>query len=325
MNKKERAALSLLAMQRHSWEQGTAMQAFLEWGRMDVVVSMAHEAVYRAMEDGRAATIGVTDAITDPCSVGEALIAACELTHDPMLEEGRDRLLVWALQKAARNPDGVLYHLNTSKQFWADSMYMLPPFLAAAGYVEEALTNFYGYWNALFDEKAALMCHMWDDEKGVYIREAHWGGANGWALASMARMIGLLPEAGYGEDIERIKHMAVTLLEGVTRYMRDDGLYHDVVDDPESFAETNLSQMTAYTIYRGIAEGWLDEAWKKKADHMRLAANEKVNEFGFVAGVCGAPTFDKPGFSPEGQAFYLLMETAAERMEKRKRTHCIPY
>lgn len=318
MNKKERAALSLLAMQRHSWEQGTAMQAFLEWGKTDVVVSMAHEAVYRALEDGRAASIGVTDAITDPCSVGEALIAACELTHDPMLEEGRDRLLAWALQRAPRNRDGVLYHLNTGKQFWVDSMYMLPPFLAAAGYYEEALRNFYGYWNALFDEKAALMRHMWDDENRVYIRAAHWGSGNGWALASMARMIGLLPADIYGGDIERMKHMATTLLGGVTSYMREDGLYHDIVDDPESFVETNLSQMAAYTIYRGLAEGWLDEVWREKADRMRQAANKKVTEFGFVSGVCGAPTFDKPGFSPEGQAFYLLMETAAEWAEKRE-------
>ena len=71
-NKMENAARALLCMQRHSWEQGMAMQAFLEWGKMDVVTALAHEAVYRRMEDGRAATIGFMDAVTDPCSVGEA-------------------------------------------------------------------------------------------------------------------------------------------------------------------------------------------------------------------------------------------------------------
>lgn len=315
MNKKERVALSLLSMQRHSWEQGTAMQAFLEWGKMDTVISMAHEAVYRAMEDGRAATIGVTDAITDPCSVGEALLAACKATEDPFLEKGKDALLEWALKKGGRNAEGVLYHLNTSKQFWVDSMYMLPPFLAAAGYYREALTNFYGYWNALFDPKAVLMCHMWDDEKKIYKKATHWGSGNGWALASMARMIGLLPKEKYAADIDRIREMALTLLNGVTKYQREDGLFHDVVDDPNTFVETNLAQMTAYTIYRGIHDGWLDDTWKEKADRMRAAANAKVNAFGFVEGVCGAPTFDKYGFSPEGQAFYILMETAAEKLE----------
>ena len=317
MTVKEKAALGLLSMQRHSWEHGTAMQAFLEWGKMEVVIPMAHEAVYRAMEDGRCATIGVTDAITDPCSVGEALIAACKATGDPFLEKGKDALLTWALHKAGKNEEGVLYHLNTSHQFWVDSMYMLPPFLAAAGYYKEALANLYGYWNALFDKEAALMCHMWNDDTHTYIRDAHWGTGNGWALAGMARVIGLLPEAEYAEDIARIQGMVKELLNGVIKFMREDGLFHDVVDDPNTFIETNTAQMTAYTIYRGIFDGWLDAGWKEKADCMRKAANGKMNAHGFVEGVCGAPTFDKYGFSPEGQAFYVLMETAAEKLEEK--------
>ena len=40
------------------------------------------------------------------------------------------------------------------------------------------------------------------------------------------------------------------------------------------------------------------------ADKLRQAAESKVNKFGFVADVCGAPTFDKAGFAPEGQAFF---------------------
>ena len=47
------------------------------------------------------------------------------------------------------------------------------------------------------------------------------------------------------------------------------------------------------------------------ADSMRAAAQNAVDDFGFVHDVCGAPAFDKPGFSPEGQAFNLLMELAS--------------
>ena len=313
-NRQEKAARCLLAMQRHSWEQGCAMQAFYEWGRMEEVTALAYEAVYRRMEDGRLATIGVTDAITDPCSVGEALIAACRATNDPKLIEGKEALLQWALQKAPRNERGVLYHLNTSEQFWVDSMYMLPPFLAAAGCCAEALTNLSGYYEALYDKKAGLMCHMWDDAAKAYIRDAHWGSGNGWALASMARMIGLLPEE-YADEIEKIKGMAGTLLERTLAYMRPDGLFYDVLDDETTFVETNFSQMAAYTIYRGMSDGWLPESLLPKAEKMRAAANSKMNEFGFICDVCGAPTFDKPGHSPEGQAFYLLMEHAARLYE----------
>ncbi len=314
-NKMEKAGKALLCMQRHSWEQGMAMQAFLEWGRMDVVTALACEAVYRRMEDGRAATIGFMDAVTDPCCVGEALLRVCEMTKEERFTEGYEALLTWALKDAPRNEEGVLYHLTSCKQFWVDSMYMLPPFLAAAGHVKEALVNLYGYWDVLFDRDAKLMCHMWDDENKVFVRDAHWGTGNGWTLAAMARMMGLLP-LEYEQDREKISKMACTLLDSLLQFMRPDGFFYDVVDDPSTFVETNLSQMTAYTIYRGIKDGWLDVKYKEKADLMRAAAKSRQDEFGFVQNVCGAPHFDRPGISPEGQAFFLLMENAAEGKEK---------
>jgi hypothetical protein len=43
---------------------------------------------------------------------------------------------------------------------------------------------------------------------------------------------------------------------------------------------------------------------------LRAAAIGKVDAFGIVQGVCGAPNFNRAGTSTEGQAFYLLMEAA---------------
>ncbi len=316
-NKRRKAALALLSMQRHSWEQGAAMQAFLEMGEMETVCAMAREAVYRSLPDGRAATIGVTDGVTDPCAVGEALIAACRHTGDSMLESGLEALLDWTLRKAPRNEEGILYHLTTGKQFWVDSMYMLPPFLAAAGRPREAWEQMDAYWNALYDREAGLMCHMWDDGEQVFIRAAHWGSGNGWALAGMTRLLGLLPSGEYREEKQILRERITRLLERVLTWRRKDGLFHDVVDDGSSFVETNLSQMAAYTIYCGMREGWLNPArYEAEGDAMCAAAERRMDEFGFIRGVCGAPTFDKPGFSPEGQAFYLLMEQAREDWRK---------
>ena len=310
----ERAALALLGMQRHSWEQGTAMQAFYEMGRMDVVIAMARESVYRAMPDGRAATIGVTDAVTDPCSVGEALLAAVRETGDETLRAGAGALLHWALEKAPRSPKGVLYHLTTGEEFWADSFYMLPPYLAAAGHYDEALTNLYGYWDALYDPEAGLMRHQWNEAARKFRNPAHWGTGNGWTLAALARVIPMLPDA-YGADKKRLAAMAKGLAGRVISYMSADGSYHNVIDDPATFREINLSQMLAYTLYRGMTDGWLDDSYLPAAQKLRRAAEESVDAYGFVHDVCGAPAFDKSGLSPEAQAFHLLMENAAGRFE----------
>ena len=57
--------------------------------------------------------------------------------------------------------------------------------------------------------------------------------------------------------------------------------------------------------------GYLDYAYK-----MRKAAHSKVDEYGFVQGVCGAPFFNQPGRATEGQAFFLLMEAAYNSIKK---------
>lgn len=317
----EKASIALLAMQRHSWEQGCAMQAFYEMGRMELVVPMALEAANRAMEDGRPATIGVTDAVTDPCSVGQALHAAAQQTGDERLKAADQALLLWALERAPRSGKGILYHLNTGKQFWADSLYMLPPYLTFMGYPREALVNFFGIWDALMDPESGLLCHIWDEGKGRFADAAHWGSGNGWALAGAARMIRLLkPQTDFQRERRDLEERAGRLLESVLAFQKEDGSFPNILDDPESFPEWNLSQMTAYTIYCGICDGWLDDTLRERADRLRAGARRQMDADGFIRPVCGAPYFDRPGISPEAQAFFLLMEQAAcEEENKTKR------
>jgi rhamnogalacturonyl hydrolase YesR len=303
----------LLSMQRHSWEQGVAMQAMLETGQYELLVQMAYEAVNRSLPDGRLAVIGVTDGATDSCAVGEGLLRACRINDSRYLKEGYDKLVCWTLDRAPRDGQGLLYHLTTGKQFWADSIYMLPPFLAAAGYYKEALNAVYGYWDKLYDREARLINHMWD-ERGYDTPDAydmsHWGSGNGWVLSGIGRVIAMLPKEEYEKDIHRLIQMELELLDSILRYAREDGLFHNILDDTESFVETNMSQMTAYTIYRGVLDGWMPSDYLPWAEKLRNAADKKVNEVGLVQDVCGAPTFDKPGYAPEGQAFYIMMEQA---------------
>jgi hypothetical protein len=64
---------------------------------------------------------------------------------------------------------------------------------------------------------------------------------------------------------------------------------------------------------------WRSADYVPAADRMRAAARAKVDLGGFVQGVAGAPTFDRPGVSPEGQAFFLMMEAAAGKLPRTAR------
>ena len=105
------------------------------------------------------------------------------------------------------------------------------------------------------------------------------------------------------------------VLNGCLAWQRGDGLFHNIVDQAGTFVETNLAQMLAYSIYRGVKGGWLGDSYLPAAQRMRTAAHSKVDEFGIVQGVCGAPNFDRSGSASEGQAFFLLMEAAARDMD----------
>src|SRR5246127_2829690 len=175
LNTIDSVKLALLSMQRNSWEQGVAMDAFLEQGDRDVVIALAKEAAYRRTPDGRPAMIRPDEGITDPCSVGEALIFSFRETDDKELGDACDSLLNWAVKSAPRNHEGIVYHVPNRPEFWIDSMYMLPPYLAAAGHPEEELPQIHGYRTALFDRQTGLFGRKWDDEKQAFARKDFWG------------------------------------------------------------------------------------------------------------------------------------------------------
>jgi unsaturated rhamnogalacturonyl hydrolase len=300
---------AMLAMQRRAWEQGVASQALLEIGETDLVVLLAKDAVVNQLKDGRLGLNEGKGAVADPASNGEPVLFAAQVTGDPALEAAAVRMLDFMLHKAPRTRDGIIYHNHIENQIWVDAFYMAPPFLAIAGHPEEAVKQLVGYRDRLFDPDAQLYYHIWDEDLQEYGRKLFWGVGNGWAAAGMARVIHALPD-NMDEDRAVLAGFVRELLEGALRYQREDGLFHDILDDPATFVETNAAQMFAYAIYRGVESGWLDRAYLAAADRMREAAITKVDAYGLVQGVCGAPHFNRSGTATEGQAFFLLMEAA---------------
>jgi len=305
----EKVKLAMLTMQRHAWEQGVAAQALLELGETELVILMAKEAALRQLEDGRLAVISANQGVTDPAANGEAVFHAAKVTGDASLKKAADKMLNYLLNKAPKTKDGTLYHIAHKPQVWIDSMYMAPPFIAVAGHPDEAVKQIEGFRKLLWNPGKKLFSHIWDDSLNDFERKDFWGVGNGWAAAGMTRVIKALSKDMAGEKKRLIKYVK-DVIDGCLAYQRQDGLFHDVVDNPKTFVEANLAQMLAYSMYRGIQGGWLDASYRQYADRMRIAAHKKVDEYGLVQDVCGAPTFELPGTATEGQAFFLLMEAA---------------
>lgn len=304
-----KARAAALAMQRKSWEQGVLAQAFLEAGDDALVVQMARGSLICPAKNGLVAALG--GAPVDPLMLGESLWHAAQIADDRELRQAADTMLDYALHRAPRAADGTIFH--TGPTVWSDSFHTSPPFLAFAGNPAEAIRQIDGHWKRLWNPQRKLLAHIWNEEKQNFEDPAAWGGGNGWAAAAFTRVIRALP-ADLAAEKSRLAAMERQLIDGCLAHQRSDGLFHNVVDDETTFIETNLGQMLAYAIYESVRGGWLATDYLPAADRMRSAARAKVDRDGFVRGVAGAPTFGAPGVSPEGQAFFLMMETAAARL-----------
>lgn len=311
----EKATRAALSMQRRDWEQGVLAQAMLEAGDRGSTILLTKAAVVQQAKDGRLGVV-VSGGPTDPSMGGVAYAEAAEWTGDAQLRAAVDRLLDWILKKAPRNAAGILYHVFSGPEMWSDGLNCAPPFLAAMGHYDEALKQIEGYRERLWNPEKKLLAHIWDDGKGQFRDVNFWGGGNGWAAAGLARTIRSLP-AERSKDRQRLAEFCREIVDGCLAHRRADGLFHDILDKPATFVETNLAQMLAYAMFDGVAEGWLPERYLKEARELRAAAGGKMDAFGFVQGVCSAPNFDRAGTSTEGQAFCILMEAAGRKADQK--------
>jgi len=306
----EKVKTALLAMQRYSWEQGVCALAFLESGDDEAVVQMCYDAVNRQTPDGRLANMGMQHGVTDPVAIIPALIKAIEITGDAVLQDALDKAWQWALKDAPRNDAGIVYHMDNEQRFWVDSLYMFPPVLLSGGYVEEAVKQADGYIDALWDADKKMFRHIWNDATKVFDTPEFWGVGNGWAISGLGRMIEALPQEEEWQKAARNRYIDVVgkTIEAALQH-RDQDLFHNFLDKPESFLEVNFAQMLCYTIAKGVKQKWLPENLLDEAQQIRRTIHKHVSPYGIVSPVCGAPYFDKPGFAPEGQAFFILMES----------------
>lgn len=83
-----------------------------------------------------------------------------------------------------------------------------------------------------------------------------WGRGNGWMAVGMTELLRMLPQdhPQYGKIMNGYKKMMATLL----KYQQSDGMWRQIIDDPEAWEETSSTAMFTYAMINGVKNGWLD-------------------------------------------------------------------
>ena len=303
----------LLAMQRYPWEQGVCAQALYELGRDDLWIPMAYDAIKRMSPDGRLAMISGDIPVSDPASCGEVCLRAYEKTGDAYFLDGAKAMLDYLIGRAPRTPDGIICHNTISfeegfsaEQLWIDGLYMVPPFLAVMGRMDEAAEQIRGYIKYLFDEEAQLFYHIIDVGSGRFVRKKHWATGNGWALMGLARVAEEARRRGRIDIGTELTGLFVSVLMAMLKYRLPDGRFMDILDDHNSFADGTSAMMVAASIYRGVRGGYLSDEYISVADKAYETVSSCIDRYGLIREVCGCPDFVSEGTSAEAQAAYLM-------------------
>ncbi len=304
-----RVLTALLSMQRQSWEQGVASHALLDLGLEAEALLLAHDAVVRQTPAGK---LGELDdiGIVNSGACGEVVALAAQRLPGQGYDLALQRQLDWLLRLAPRADDGVLFHIEGTREMWVDSVYMVVPLLFAVGEADAARVQFEGHRRRLFDATAGLWGWRWSEDDLRVTHPRHWGTGNGWVVAGIARAMRSGGQRDPWFSAAGPAHAQVVIDAALAAAERVGG-FRDVLDDPTSFPEGNVRQMLAYGILAGVTDGWLPASYRGDGNRLVAEARLAEDEQGFVTGVCGAPRFDRPGTSPEAQAMFLLATAAA--------------
>mgnify|MGYP003294984185 FL=1 len=244
-------------------------------------------------------------ALDDAGAMAAALIRL-QLTgqKNPAYDTMIDRYVDWVKNKEFRLEDGTLArnrpHTNT---VWLDDMYMGVPCLAWYGrykndptYTDVAIRQIKLFKEKMWVPEHKLFRHGWVEAMQPH-PAFHWGRANGWAILTMCEVLDAIP--ANHPDRPMVLDLLKQHIEGLAQLQDMTGLWHQLLDRPETYLETSCTAIYAYCIAHAINEGWVDALTYGAQVYLAWhAITANVNEQGQVMNTCVGTGM---GFDP---AFY---------------------
>jgi len=142
----------------------------------------------------------------------------------------------------------------------------------------------------------------------------YWGRGNGWMAAGMTELLRNLPEDNQYRP--RIMQGYQTMMKSLKDFQTPGGMWNQLIDEKDSWAETSGSAMFTYAMITGVKHKWLNAAdYAPVARKAWLAMVPYIDDKGAVSEVCVGTNkkndkqyyYDRPRSKGDyhGQAPYL--------------------
>gem|GEM_PF-245739 len=174
--------------------------------------------------------------------------------------------------------------LTELTRFWVDDMYMVGSLQVQA---------YKSTKDKVYLDRAALQLIVYCDKlqrpNGLFYHRDdapfYWGRGNGWAAAALTEILLVLPENH--EHHSALLNAYRKMMGAILTFQGEDGMWHQLLDDPESFPESSCTGMFLYALASGLDKGWLPyDNYKVNVMKGWEALAGYVNEKGEAVNVC---------------------------------------
>lgn len=263
---------------------------------------------------------GVARSAEDHVGAGRELVDFYKRTGDVRLIDGAHAMAKMH-RGFAPGPHGARCHRADTPgwrhQIWVDCMDVDPPFLAALGdatgenrYFDQAAEECIGYARTLQADDG-LFYHGFERDAGR--NGMFWARGNGWALTGIIDTLVLLPRTH--PHWQELADRLAALVTALGQVQHASGLWHTIVDDPDTYLESTLAAMAAYGLHEAFVGGILEageygavERKARSAMHSKIGADGRVALVSDATPVGSSSTYKtRPfGMFPWGQGPVLL-------------------
>jgi len=299
----------------HQYQEAMALISRVRLGEVDEVRKLVEPYV-----DGR------KESLTQRPGAG---VVAAHTLYTELARRTHDPRYIALVRKAADlgfEPSGEMKEAMPFHNGFSDSVFMGTAIVAQAG----ALTGERRYFD-MADRHLRFMQKLDLRPDQLYRHEPAtdmaWGRGNAFVMLGLALVLPELPKdhPGYEHALQSYRTLMKTLLPLQDR----DGLWHNVLIMPGTYAEFTATAIIGFALQRGLDKGWVKgREYRQAVDRAWLAVNSRTSFEGTFIDVCESTAKQASNddyikrraiLGPDARAGGMAMLFATARMQATRR------
>ncbi|MGP3593339.1 beta-galactosidase BglB [Vagococcus sp. WN89Y] len=194
-------------------------------------------------------------------------------TYLPWLESWAE----WAMYQMPRTEHGGMQHITLAEenhqQMWDDTLMMTVLPLAKIGkllnrpaYVEEATYQFLLHVQNLIDRETGLWFHGWSYEGNHNFAHARWARGNSWLTIVIPDFLELMDWPENNAVRRYLLQVLNAQIAALAACQDKSGLWHTLLDDPDSYLEASATAGFAYGILKAVRKRYVSAEYTAVAE-----------------------------------------------------------